>query len=144
MLFSLYKATLDDEIRRGLESSAYSEMEIEGVRCKLRRQIEERTRATSGVLALFAAFDAMLVMTKSSVPVLIAMLVVEGLALYAAWYLQAGCLKRVSGVRSFEAVRRATRPANRRWRPRLSCQLKRRHGGRQSRRGYNPQNLPRS
>lgn len=52
MLFSLYKATLDDEIRRGLESSAYSEMEIEGVRCKLRRQIEERTRATSGVLAL--------------------------------------------------------------------------------------------
>lgn len=66
-------------------------MEIEGVRCKLRRQIEERT---SGVLALFAAFDAMLVMTKSSVPVLIAMLVVEGLALYAAWYLQAGCLKR--------------------------------------------------
>lgn len=37
MLFSLYKATLDDEIRRGLESSAYSEMEIEGVRCKLRR-----------------------------------------------------------------------------------------------------------
>ena len=91
MLFSLYKATLDDEIRRGLESSAYSEMEIEGVRCKLRRQIEERTRATSGVLALFAA---MLVMTKSSVPVLIAMLVVEGLALYAAWYLQAGCLKR--------------------------------------------------
>ena len=91
MLFSLYKATLDDEIRRGLESSAYSEMEIEGVRCKLRRQIEERTRATSGVLALFAAFDAM---TRSSVPVLIAMLVVEGLALYAAWYLQAGCLKR--------------------------------------------------
>ena len=88
MLFSLYKATLDDGIRRGLESSAYSEMEIEGVRCKLRRQIEERTRATSGVLALFAAFDAMLVMTKSSVPVLIAMLVVEGLALYA------GCLKR--------------------------------------------------
>ena len=62
----------------------------------------------------FAAFDAMLVMTKSSVPVLIAMLVVEGLALYAAWYLQAGCLQaavqqgpaaRVSGVRSFEAVR---------------------------------------
>lgn len=45
-------------------------------------------------LALFAAFDAMLVMTRSSVPVLIAMLVVEGLALYAAWYLQAGCLKR--------------------------------------------------
>ena len=85
MLFSLYKATLDDEIRRGLESSAYSEMEIEGVRCKL---------ATGGVLAIFAAFDAMLVMTKSSVPVLIAMLVVEGLALYAAWYLQAGCLKR--------------------------------------------------
>lgn len=94
MLFSLYKATLDDEIRRGLESSAYSEMEIEGVRCKLRRQIEERTRVTSGVLALFTAFDAMLVMTRSSVPVLIAMLVVEGLALYAAWYLQAGCLKR--------------------------------------------------
>lgn len=91
MLFSLYKATLDDEIRRGLESSAYSEMEIEGVRCKLRRQIEERTRATGSVLALF---DAMLVMTKSSVPVLIVMLVVEGLALYAAWYLQAGCLKR--------------------------------------------------
>lgn len=77
-----------------MESSAYSEMEIEGVRCKLRRQIEERTRATSGVLALFAAFDAMLVMTRSSVPVLIAMLAVEGLALYAAWYLQAGCLKR--------------------------------------------------
>ena len=108
MLFSLYKATLDDEIRRGLESS---EMEIEGVRCKLRRQIEERTRATGGVLALFAAFDAMLVMTKSSVPVLISMLAVEGLALYAAWYLQAGCLKRqfnkarVSRVRSFEAVR---------------------------------------
>lgn len=94
MLFSLYKATLDDKIRRGLESSAYSEMEIEGVRCKLRRQIEERTRATGGVLAIFAAFDAMLVMTKSSVLVLIAMLVVEGLALYAAWYLQAGCLKR--------------------------------------------------
>jgi|GEM_PF-830133 len=94
MLFSLYKATLDGEIRRGLESSAYSEMEIEGVRCKLRRQIEERTRATGGVLALFAAFDAMLVMTKSSVPVLIVMLVVEGLALYAAWYLQAGGRKR--------------------------------------------------
>ncbi len=94
MLFSLYKATLDDEIRRGLESSAYSEMEIEGVRCKLRRQIEERTRATSGVLALSAAFDAMLVMTKSSVPVLMAMLAVEGLALYVAWHLQAGCLKR--------------------------------------------------
>ena len=36
----------------------------------------------------------MLVMIKSSVPVLIAMLVVEGLALYTAWYLQAGCLKR--------------------------------------------------
>lgn len=94
MLFSLYKATLDDEIRRGLESSAYSEMEIEGVRCKLRRQIEERTRATGGVLALFAAFDAMLVMTRSSVPVLIVILAVEGLALYVAWYLQAGCLKR--------------------------------------------------
>lgn len=94
MLFSLYKATLDGEIRRGLESSTYSEMEIEGVRCKLRRQIEERTRATSGVLALFVAFDAMLVMTRSSVPVLISMLAVEGLALYAAWYLQAGCLKR--------------------------------------------------
>lgn len=94
MLFSLYKATLDDDIRRGLESSAYSEMEIEGLRCQLRRQIEERSRATSGVLALFAAFDAMLVMTKSSVPVLIVMLAVEGLALYVAWYLQAGCLKR--------------------------------------------------
>ncbi len=93
MLFSLYKATLDDDIRRGLESSAYSEMEIEGLRCQLRRQIEERSRATSGVLALFAAFDAMLVMTKSSVPVLIVMLAVEGLALYVAWYLQAGCLK---------------------------------------------------
>ncbi|MFR4803069.1 MAG: hypothetical protein ACLT98_07010 [Eggerthellaceae bacterium] len=33
-------------------------------------------------------------------PVLIAMLVVEGLALYAAWYLQ-GCLKR-----QFNALRR--------------------------------------
>ncbi len=94
MLFSLYKATLDDDIRRGLESSAYSEMEVEGLHCQFRRQIEERSKATSGVLALFAAFDAMLVMTKSSVPVLIAMLAVEGLALYVAWYLQAGCLKR--------------------------------------------------
>ena len=69
MLFSLYKATLDDEIRRGLESSAYSEMEIEGVRCKLRRQIEERTRATSGVLALFAAFDAMLAVSYTHLDV---------------------------------------------------------------------------
>lgn len=94
MLFSLCKATLDDEIKKGLESCEYSEMEVEGLRCKLRRQIEERTRATSGVLALFAAFDAMLVAAKSPVPVLIAMLPVEGLALYAAWYLQAGCLKR--------------------------------------------------
>lgn len=79
MLFSLYKATLDDGIRRGLESSAYSEMEIEGLRCQLRRQIEERSRATSGVLAFFAAFDAMLVMTKSSASVLIAMLAVRAL-----------------------------------------------------------------
>ena len=31
MLFSLYKATLDDEIRRGLESREYSEMEIERI-----------------------------------------------------------------------------------------------------------------
>ena len=94
MLFSLYKSTLDDDIRRGLDSSAYSEMEIEGLRCQLRRQIEERTRATSGALALFAAFDAMLGMSKSSVPVLMARLAVESLALYTAWYLQAGCLKR--------------------------------------------------
>ena len=42
MLFSLYKAKLDDDIRRGLESSAYSEMEIEGLRCQARRRIEER------------------------------------------------------------------------------------------------------
>ena len=50
MLFSLYKATLDDEIRRGLESSAYSEMEIEGVRCKLRRQIEEITEGDEQIV----------------------------------------------------------------------------------------------
>ena len=79
MLFSLYKATLDDEIRRGLESHEYSEMEIEGVRCKLRRQIEERTRATSGVLALLR-LRCHVGDDQEAVPVLIAMLVVEGLA----------------------------------------------------------------
>lgn len=93
MLFSLYAAEFDDDIRKGLESSTYSEMEIEGVRCKLRRQIDERSRATGGVLVLFAAFDAMFVMTKSSAFVLIAMLLVEGLALCVAWYLQVGRLK---------------------------------------------------
>lgn len=71
----------------------YTEMELEGIRCQLRRQVEERTKATAGVLALFAAFDAMLLMTKTAPFVLAAMLVVEGVALYAAWYLQAGRLK---------------------------------------------------
>ena len=87
-------AHMDESVRQGIVAARYTEMELEGIRCQLRRQVEERTRATAGVLAFFAAFDAMLVMTRSSVPVLIAMLAVEGLALYAAWYLQAGCLKR--------------------------------------------------
>lgn len=86
-------AHMDEGVRRGIAAGRYSEMELEGIRCQLRRQVEERTRATGGVLALFAAFDAMLFMTKTVPFVLAAMLVVEGIALYVAWYLQAGRLK---------------------------------------------------
>ena len=86
-------AHMDESVRQGIVAARYTEMELEGIRCQLRRQVEERTRATAGVLAFFAAFDAMLLMTKTAPFVLAAMLVVEGVALYAAWYLQAGRLK---------------------------------------------------
>lgn len=89
-------AHMDESVRQGIVAARYTEMELEGIRCQLRRQVEERTKATTGVLALFAAFDAfdaMLLMTKTAPFVLAAMLVVEGVALYAAWYLQAGRLK---------------------------------------------------
>lgn len=86
-------AHMDESVRQGIVAARYTEMELEGIRCQLRRQVEERTKATAGVLALFAAFDAMLLMTKTASFVLAAMLVVEGVALYAAWYLQAGRLK---------------------------------------------------
>ena len=85
-------AHMDESVRQGIVAARYTEMELEGIRCQLRRQVEERTKATAGVLALFAAFDAMLLMTKTAPFVLAAMLVVEG-ALYAAWYLQAGRLQ---------------------------------------------------
>lgn len=86
-------ARMDEGVRRGIIAARYSEMELEGVRCRLQRQVEERTRAMSGVLAVFAAFDGMLIMTGSSPFVLAGMLAVEGIALYVAWYLQAGRLK---------------------------------------------------
>lgn len=82
-------AHMDESVRQGIVAARYTEMELEGIRCQLRRQVEGRTKATAGVLALFAAFDAMLLMTKTAPLVL----VVEGVALYAAWYLQAGRLK---------------------------------------------------
>ena len=86
-------AHMDESVRQGIVAARYTEMELEGIRCQLRRQVEERTKATAGVLAVFAAFDGMLVMTGSSPFVLAGMLAVEGIALYVAWYLQAGRLK---------------------------------------------------
>ncbi len=86
-------AHMDESVRQSIVAARYTEMELEGIRCQLRRQVEERTRATAGVLAFFAAFDAMLLMTRTAPFVLAVMLVVEGVALYAAWYLQAGRLK---------------------------------------------------
>ena len=86
-------ARMDESVRRGIIEGRYSEMELEGIRCGLQRQVEERTKASGAILGLFVAFDVMLVMSKTSPFVFAAMLIVEGLALYVAWYLQAGRLK---------------------------------------------------
>lgn len=94
MFLIFCRAQLDEDVRVRLETASYDEMELEGVRCRVRRIMDERARSLYGILAVFALFDIFLLMTRSSPFVLAAMASVEAFALGTAWNLQAGTIKR--------------------------------------------------
>lgn len=100
----LYVSRLDNDMREKIESGAYTEAEIEGIRGILQRTIDARMKAARGVIALFVAIDAFAAWAEffanpnPSLDVfaisLGSLVVIEVLIWWFVWNLQIGILKR--------------------------------------------------